>query len=187
VPFRLLFASTPADPDEMGTRGIPLLVELAREVPDLEVTLLWRRWGSLGDARRALGALDPPGNLKIVEIDSTDMTAEMTRVHATACLFSRGAGKSCPNSVLEGLASGRPALVTEEVGIAPVIHAAGAGCVAARDLPSLVAALERLRGDFDGYAHRARLLAEQQFDWRETLRRYRELYRAISASSGTRA
>jgi glycosyltransferase involved in cell wall biosynthesis len=182
-PFKLLFASTPADPHELDERGIPLLVELAREVPDLELTLLWRRWGSLADARKALRALDPPANLKVIERDSKDMSAELASVHATVCLFSRGAGKSCPNSVIEGLAVGRPALVSEEVGIAPTIDAAGAGRVASRDVPSLVAALETLRSDFAAHSARARLLAEQQFDWRETQQRYRELYRSISARS----
>src|SRR5205823_4942623 len=46
--FRLLFASTPADPAEFSRRGIPFLVELARARPEVDIVLLVRGAGGRG-------------------------------------------------------------------------------------------------------------------------------------------
>ncbi len=175
-PFRLLFASTPADATEIGPRGVDLLIELARREPELEVVLPWRRWGDLAAARSALAALDPTPNVCLAEGDVADMAAELRGVHAVASFFAAGTGKSCPNSVLEGLACGRPALVADTVGIAAALEEGGAGCVAPRSADALAAALERLRGSYPTLAAGARRLAEQRFDRESYLAAYRRLY-----------
>jgi glycosyltransferase involved in cell wall biosynthesis len=179
--FRLLFASTPADPDEIEARGIPLLVSLARRRPDIEIFTLWRRWGSLADARRRLAALDPPRNFIVEERDARDMAHVYAGAHATVCLYAAGHGKSAPNSVVEGLAAGRPALLADTCGIADLVAEAGAGVSAPRDLDALCAAVDRLRAGYDGARQRARELAERELDERVTVRRYASLYRELAA------
>ncbi len=183
TPFRLLFASSPADPGELEERGVPLLVALARRVPDLEVVVPWRRWGDLAAARRALRALEPPPNFRVVEGDVVDMAAEYRAAHAVVCPFRSGAGKSCPASVVEGLASGRPALLTEGVGIADLVVAEGAGRAAAATVEALADELEALRSGYMGFAARARWLAERHFDRRETWKAYESLYRELAAAA----
>lgn len=175
-----LFASTPADPAEFETRGVVLLVELARHRPDIDILVPWRNWGDVGEARRALDALRPPGNFLVEFGDAVDMRSYYARAHGTIACFAEGAGKTCPNFVLEGLASGRPCITTPSAGVAPLLERAGAGVVASRDVRSLSAAVDQLRAGWAGYAGHARRLAEAQFDVRNFRARYEKLYGDIA-------
>lgn len=179
-PFRILFASTPSNVREIQARGIPLLVSLARAVPDVEIVMLWRRWGNQLAAREALERLTPPRNLKILFRDSTDMAAEYRQCHAVACCYAAGFGKSCPNSIVEGLASGRPALMTSTVGVSGLIARASAGIVADRTLDGLIDGLAELRARSDELARNARTLAVEQFDVNVFRARYRTLYEELA-------
>ena len=186
-PFRVLFASTPADTQELEARGIPLLVDAARALPDVEFVLLWRQWGDMRAAERALQALAPPMNLKIERGPVSDMAIEYRRVHATVCCFAEGFGKSCPNSIVEGLGCGRPALVSETVGIANLIHDHSAGVIFPRTVEGLVGGVERLRGRLEQMSRSARVLAEQTFGLRQFLNAYEELYDLLPARHGVAA
>lgn len=180
--FRVLFASSPADPAEIETRGVGLLVELARRHPDIEVIALWRQWGAVGRSRKLLLKLAPPSNFHVEELGSRRMSQVYASVHATACLFAEGVGKSCPNSVVESLACGRPALVSRTCGIAGVLEASGAGVSSELNPDALDAALDRLRGNLVGLSARARRLAEDQFGMERFCRTYLELYERLSES-----
>jgi glycosyltransferase involved in cell wall biosynthesis len=172
-----LFASTPADVGELESRGIPLLVELARRRADVDVLVPWRAWGDLEAARRAVASLGPPPNF-IVSFGDCDMREQYARAWATIACFAPGTGKTCPNFVLEGLASRRPAILTSGVGIAADVAGDGAGLVTDRTVHALDAAIDALRTDWTGYADRARALAERAFDLRLFHDRYDALYEA---------
>lgn len=179
--FRLIFASAPAHVTEFQGRGIPLMIELARRRPDLEILMLWRNWDDATTTAEAFRALDPPPNVVIERGDLADMNEGYARAHATICCFEAGAGKSSPNSVLEGLAAGRPALVTRECGIAGLIGRTGAGAVCDRSVEALADGVDRLMADLPGMSVRARVAAETHFDHREFLRRYAAIYQELAA------
>ena len=177
--FTLLFASTPADPDEIEPRGIPMLVELARLRPDIDIVVPWRQWGNTTDARRRIKGLRPPSNFAVLHEDVRDMRQYFARAHATVVCFAPSVGKSCPAFVVEGFAAGRPC-VTTPGGVAPLIEAHGAGVLALRSAPALAAAVDEIRSDWKKYADRARSLAEHEFDLRTFRQRYDDLYRRLS-------
>lgn len=179
--FRLVFASTPADPREFEVRGIPLLVGLARARPDIDVVLLWRQWGPLSEAEQLIASLQPPANLILDRRDVTRMSAVYQQAHATVCCFAQGFGKSAPNSVIESLACGRPALLTEHCGLARLVQSEGAGVVVPRTVEALARGVDALRMSYHDHATRARLLATTQFDERRIIERYRDLYASLSA------
>jgi glycosyltransferase involved in cell wall biosynthesis len=181
--FQLLFASTPAEPSEIDARGIGLLIELARRRPEIDVVLMWRRWGRIADALRDIRDRRPPANLKIIEGDVDDMPTVYRQAHATVCAFQAGYGKSAPNSILEGLACGRPALVTDTCGIADLIGRARAGEVAERTVEGLCLALDALLRDYGGAGRRARRLAETELDERRVVERYRVLYAELRSAA----
>jgi glycosyltransferase involved in cell wall biosynthesis len=178
--FRLLFASTPSDPAEFEARGIPLLVELARALPSIDVICAWRQWGDTAGANRALAALAPPLNFRVEPGDCRDMAGLYARAHATACLFAPGAGKSAPNSIIEGLACGRPALVSHSCGISRLLARRGAGVAAPRCLRDLVDGVRTLQSEYAAYAGRARALAEAAFALDGFRRAYAGIYDALS-------
>ena len=174
----LLFASTPADPADIDRRGIPLLIDLARLRPDIDIIIPWRQWGDVVGARRRLEALRIPANVTVTHEVVHDLRPCLARAHATVLCFEEGAGKSCPAFVIEGLAAGRPC-VTTPGGISDLIRRTGAGVVAAPDAASLAAAVDELRNRRIEYARRARRLAEEEFDVRTYRRRYDDLYLTI--------
>jgi glycosyltransferase involved in cell wall biosynthesis len=181
-PFRLLFASTPSEPDDIESRGIGLLIELAQARPEIEVVVLWRQWGRLLEARRALDRMRPPVNFRVEQRDVADMSTVYPEMHATVCCFAKGVGKSAPNSVIEGLASGRPALLTDTCGLADVVDEWGAGVVVPRTLAGLASGIDQLRHGYSSMRIQARRLAEAELDDTRALARYSSLYASLAGS-----
>lgn len=185
-PFRILFASSPSDPAEFQARGVALLVETARLCPDLEVMMLWRQWGDQSAARVALHALAPPPNVKVLALDASDMAPVYRSAHAVACLYEPGFGKSCPNSIIEGMACGVPALVSDSCGIAGLIDRTGSGIVTARTPAAVAAAAQALRRAHGEHVRAARFTAEQHFDVRNFLAAYVRVYEETLAMATNR-
>jgi glycosyltransferase involved in cell wall biosynthesis len=181
-PFRMLFASTPADPAEFSSRGIPLLVEAARRCPDVHVTLLWRQWGNLQAGMRALASLQLPPNVEVAHRDVDDMPGVYHSVHATVCPYARGFGKSCPQSVIESLACGRPALVADGSGVADLIGQSGAGVVVDASVEGIVRGMRQLEASISRYGEAARATALTHFDMDVFYARYRDLYNELRHS-----
>ena len=175
-PFRVLFASSPSDPAEFDARGIPLLVETARLCGEMEFVFLWRTWGNQARAREAFDRLAPPANVKIEYLEGREMPTVYRGAHAVASFYAPGFGKSCPNSVIEGLACGVPALVADSCGIAPLIERHDAGIVTSREPSRMAQAARDLRSSHHAFAQAARALAEQAFDVRTFLASYLRLY-----------
>jgi glycosyltransferase involved in cell wall biosynthesis len=176
----LLFASTPARTEEIEPRGIGLLIELARQRPDVDILVPWRQWGDVQAARRALDARRPPPNFIVQHGDVPDMRDCYARADATIVCFEPGAGKTCPNFVVEGLACGLPCISTTEVALAPLLERSGAGVVVDRKPACLAQAVDRLRAGLTVCRERARHLAETEFDARRFLAAYEELYGAVA-------
>ena len=174
--LQLLFASSPAHVTEFEERGIPLLVDVARRRPDVDIVVPWRQWGDIAAARRALDALAPPSNLHVHHEADADMPGYFARAHATLTLFSRDAGKSAPNSVLEGLACARPAIVTRGCGIAGAVERSGAGVACGETLDDVSSAIDRVRQNLPAMRLAAHAAAREHFDLRQFLRAYDRLY-----------
>jgi len=185
--FRLLFASSPSDAAEFDRRGIPLLVETARRRPEIDVVLLWREWGDQRAARHALAELAPPPNVSVEFASGRGMPEIYRSADAVACLYEDGFGKSCPNSVVEALACGVPAVVSSGCGIAGLVSAAGAGLVVARAPEAVAAAVARLREARAAWAAAARALAERAFGERMFLAAYARLYDELTSADSGRA
>lgn len=189
-PFRILFASSPSNSEEFESRGIPLLVEVARLRPEVEIVLLWREWGDQDRARRAFARLAPPPNVRIEHRNGRDMASIYRSVHAIACCYADRFGKSCPNSVVEALACGVPALLSDTSDIAKLVTRAGAGMAVRRNPRDVAAASVVMQSAWWGQRLAARALAEREFDVNRFRRDYAELYmelRVPGQADATRA
>jgi glycosyltransferase involved in cell wall biosynthesis len=173
--FRILFASWPEHREQLDKRGVFLLLELARQRPDIDVVLLVREWGNHAENLAALNAVGIPANVHIETLGCRSMADLYASVHAVAALFENGAGKSCPNSIVEGLACGRPALVSTECGIADTIGNR-AGVVVPRAVEQVVEGVGVLQSSWTQLARHARALAEDTFSNAAFVRQYRDLY-----------
>ena len=181
--FQVLFASAPSDACEFDARGIPLLVDLARLCPEIDVTLLWRSWGDQDAARRAFASLNPPPNIRIDLRGGRTMASIYQAADAVACLYEPGFGKSCPNSIVEALACGVPALVSDSCGIAGLIAAAGGGIKTTRHPADVAAAARTLRADHARFSAAARRLAESSFNVRQFVDAYARLYQSTAETA----
>jgi len=123
----------------------------------------------------------PPANFRVIQGDVTDMAAVYRDAHATVCCFEAGYGKSAPNSVVEGLAAGRPALLTDTCGIADLVADWQAGVVTQRSAEALAQGVDDLRRGYAAASAQARRLAEEEFNSRRALERYARLYRQLAA------
>jgi len=181
--FRILFASSPADPREFSRRGIPLLVDLARLRPELDVVLLWRAWGDQAAAIQTLAALAPPHNLILESRAGRSMPDVYRSAHATISCYEEGFGKSCPNSIVESAACGRPVLVSSTCGVAGLVEQAGAGVVFPRTIGAAASAVDVLRHEYARYAERARTLATRRFDVDAFRSSYSEVYARLGGAA----
>jgi glycosyltransferase involved in cell wall biosynthesis len=173
--LRVLFASSPRSPRGFEERGIPMMVEAARHAPDVDFVFLWRDWDDPAAVDRAWRVLDPPRNVTILRQDAARMALVYAAVHVVACCYKPRFGKVVPNSIVEGLACGRPALVSETCGIADLVRQRRAGVAVGLDWRSLVRALRELQANLPEYAAAARRVAVEHFD----VDRFRAQYAAI--------
>jgi glycosyltransferase involved in cell wall biosynthesis len=180
--LRFLFASSPSESSEIDARGIPLLIELARARPDIEIVVPWRSWGDVAGTTAVLDALRPPPNFHVRREPHADMRRHFAHAHATIVCFQAGAGKALPNFVLEGLAVGRPCLATLDNGLASLLQTSGAGIVRERSVAGLSAAVDELRASLHERVIRARQLAEHRFDLRAFRAAYESIYRDVSCA-----
>ncbi len=104
--------------------------------------------------------------------------------HVVACIYADGFGKTTPNSVVEGLACGRPAIVGRACGVADLVVAAGAGH-AVTTLDEAVAAMRALQENWVAASHRARQLAERHFALETFVSAYRDIYAALGQRRAT--
>jgi glycosyltransferase involved in cell wall biosynthesis len=179
-PFRVLFASSPASAADVARRGIPSIIDAARACPEIELRLLWRTWGQSAATVRAVDALAPPPNVRLDVRDVGDMASVFQSVHATIWFPVPGHGKSCPNSVVEGLACGCPAIVSSDCGIAELIAKSGAGMVVPADRAERLAdAIREIRRDFASFSRGARDLAARVFPASAFVNNYLDLYESL--------
>lgn len=179
-PFRVLFASSPSKVEELVARGIPLLVELARVRPEIEVVLLWRKWGDRSAAARGLADLDPPRNLVVQELGDRTMPMLFQSSHVVACLYEAGFGKSCPNSLIESLACARPVLVSEHCGLAPLVSERRIGRAVPLNVDAVASAVDDLQAEWAAVSLRSRAVAVELFDERRFVEDYGRLYAEVT-------
>lgn len=181
-PFTVLFASSPDRSDWLAGRGVPLLLDTAAELPDVRFRLLWRPWGDTLPTVDQWVRERSLQNVEIVPGCVADMATEYAQSHAVITPFTNAAQcKPAPNSLIEGLACGRPAVCTATVGLAEIVTETGCGIVAEPDGPALAEGIRRVRSDWSAFSTRARSTAEQLFDERRFVDDYLRLYESVMA------
>ena len=176
-PFTVVFAGVPFLPGYAEARGLDVVLGAARLMPEVRFRLLCRGYvpGAVEEVRRG-----GPANLEIETTIHADMHAVYTDCHATVAPFRAGLfNKSCPNSLIESLASGRPVLASEEVGIAPFLAEQRAAVTFPPTPEGLANAVEALRSRYEEWRSAARPCAERHFGLPRFLDAYRDLYAGL--------
>lgn len=176
-PFTVLFASSPDRESWLEARGVRLLIDAAALRPHIHFRFLWRPWGDALPRVREWISERGLANVEVVTRRESDMAAAYRAAHVVAAPFlDQSRCKPSPNSLLEGLASGRPAIATRIVGVSPLLEESAAGEVCEPNADSVAAALDRLSVDWPAYSSQARRLAEQLLGLDRFLESYRRIY-----------
>jgi glycosyltransferase involved in cell wall biosynthesis len=145
----LLMASAPWTRGQFRTKGIHLLLDTLRRNPDLRLILLWRGW-HVALLHRLVTRAGVADRVEIIDrrVDLNDL---FPRVHAVI-LLARSARlvKAWPHSLLEGLAAGRPVIVSEAVPMADYVRARKAGEVLSAWTPDALSTAVRRLGECAG-------------------------------------
>ena len=173
--FRILFASAPLFPNHFDGRGVRLLLESSGLIEDIDLILLWRKRG-LGKIKKLLSQHNN-NNISLINRTVRDMSLVYDNVSATVAPFTdERTNKSCPNSIIESLASGKPVLVSDKVGISGLIEKEKCGVVFRPDPSGFVRAIEELRSHYDFYQERTIPVAKKYFSLDTFVNKYEKLY-----------
>jgi glycosyltransferase involved in cell wall biosynthesis len=180
-PWKCVFASSPENETEIHTKGVDLLLEAAAARPHIEFTFLWRPFGRAADQAFERVRERAPVNVVLRKERIADMAEFLGQFHFGIAPF-RTVGKPCPNSILEILALGRPALVSDFVHIGDLLEREGSGLSFACTPESLVNAIDRLCDGYGALQLGARPCAERHFDLNQVTAAYRGLYEDAAAA-----
>ena len=178
-PWRCIFASSPETPEELVTKGVDLLLDLAERCPDIEIDMLWRPFGKGSEDAYAIvqqrglrNVIVQPGRVRRIE-------EAYRKAHFTVAPF-RSVGKAMPNSLLEGFACGLPGLISNSVDLSEVVQREGIGVVFEPNVDSIISGFHELVRHYPQYQKRTRDCAVSLFDIRKVFRTYHDLYAAVS-------
>lgn len=186
VPASVLFATFPRHAEELGGRGVHLLLEAAAALPDVRFDLVsrpWRGGGTALDAVKGRLARRPASNVVLLEGLQADMAPLYARSSFTVIPYTRAdGGKECPRSLVESLACGVPVLISREAPFSEYVAERGCGVSFDPSAEGFARAVAVARDDYQGLSARAAACAREDFDLGATLRAYRALYAEVLAA-----
>lgn len=186
-PLHLLMASAPWTLPQFESKGVGALLEAAQLRPDLHLTFLWRGH-HVEEMRTRIQRSGLDERVRLVD-RLADVNAELKKVHGVIVLASSpGIVKSYPHSLLDGLAAGRPVLVSRAIAMADYVDESGCGTVVEEvTASSILRSLADFEENYTTYSATAHQIGRRDFDAASMIKRYRALYQKISdAGEGRR-
>lgn len=169
--FTLLLASSPLMKSHIIKKGVKFLID---SLPD-DVNLIILMRNKFIKEIKAL--VKEKKNIKLINEPITDINKIFGLAHATVYFpLYKEVAKSCPFSVMESLAAGKPVLVSDVVGISDLIKTEDCGIVASKSKRSFIKALYNLRHNYFNLQKNCRKTAEKYFSIEEFIKKHYELY-----------
>lgn len=184
-PVSILFATFPRHAEELGERGVHLLLEAAAALPDVRFDLVSRPWRGAAtalDAVKGRLARRRAPNVTLIEGLQADMAPLYARSRFTVIPYTRAdGGKECPRSLVESLACGVPVLISRDAPFSEYVAERGCGVVFEASVDGFRQALGAGLADYAALSSRAAACAREDFDLGGTLRAYQALYDEVLA------
>lgn len=177
---RILLATFPRTSGELEERGVNFLLRTARQFPDIHFTLLSRPWRGGSSALTVVKqqvAADSLANVTVLEGVQQDMRAVYLQHDFTVIPYTvADGGKECPRSLVETLACGVPALISDVAPFSEFVREQQCGESFALDPANFAAAVERACSRYPQLSARAATCARAHFDLRSTTQTYAAIY-----------
>lgn len=181
---KVLFATAPRSAEEMLGRGVHLLLQAAKLSPDVHYRLLYRKWKTGYTSLQA--TKDMVFNQKLTNVLLTnDVCSDMPSVyhdhHFTIIPYTASdGGKECPNSLIEGLACGLPALISSVSPLSYFVKEQQCGIVFDPTPADLVVAIETGLRRYQELSKNAVCAARTYFSEKVFLQRLEKIYQEVS-------
>jgi glycosyltransferase involved in cell wall biosynthesis len=173
-PFTILFATSPFQKNRLLSRGIHLMIEVAKLLPQVRFRFVWRTGAEQVEALIREAGVE---NIEVIAGYVPDMGAMYDSAHATIlAALTHNSLKPCPHSGLHSLAHGKPVLVSHATSFAGIVKARGCGVVFDPSIGSLHAAIRLLMDHYAGFQANARSTSRECFSKTEFVERHQELY-----------
>ncbi len=183
-PFTILFATSPLNRRHMLSRGVYLLVQVAKSLPSVRFVFAWRK-RNLAALRELLSDGAAP-NID-VRNGVLDMDELYASAHATVLpgLHSHSL-KPCPQSMLDSLGHGKPVLVSRPLSAADLIARGGSGVIFEPTVDGLRQGILELQERYGEYQLRCHSTVRERFSPVVHAERYRRLYDEVLRGIGAR-
>ncbi len=175
--FTILYASCPTREKDFAKRGIYLLREAAKHIPDVSFLLAWRTY-ALAEAKKIF---DGAPSVMIRDEIAPDMNLLYAQAHCTIIPYTEYDDylKLIPNSALESLAAGKPLLASSRTEIAAIVQKEKCGVVFEPTPESLCRSVAILRENYQYYQKNCRRVAEKYFSKDRFLHKYEMVYKKL--------
>jgi glycosyltransferase involved in cell wall biosynthesis len=184
--FKILFASSPPGQHQFLSRGIFMILRVARRLPDVQFTLVWR--DRHHQALQALIRDAGVDNVSVINGYVEDMGALYDSTHATVLAgHDHASFKPAPHSALESLGRGKPLLVTPTSSIADIVRKGRCGIVFEPEVSAFEEAVRNLMGHYQEIQGRCHPTVELCFSKEGFIERYRLLYEDLLQGSEVRS
>ena len=177
-PFKLLFASSPAEPNKFLSRGVFLMLRAAERLPDVQFILVWRKrhHGALRDLIERSGV----DNVDVINDYVEDMGSLYDSIHATVLPgLDYTSFKPSPHSALDSLGRGKPLLVTPTSSIADIVAQRRCGIVFEPTISGFESAIRQAMVRYQELQKNCHSTAEACFSREAFIRKYQLLYEEL--------
>ncbi len=180
-PFRIILASAPWTRYQFKQKGLHLMLELLKKMPEVELCLVWR--GLHYAAMQNLVSQHALGHRVQVINEKVDVPKMIKDSHATILIVDdERIIKSHPHSLIESLFVGRPVVISKNIPMADTVKKYGAGVILAEfTIEELKTQVLELIHAYDNYASKAYGFNNYIYDWNRMLSDYGELYAAFGS------
>ncbi len=166
-------------------KGLDRLIEAWRDVPDLHLVIVGNDDEHYIPRLDALAAT--AGVRDRIQFVGAANDRDKWPLYANAELFVLPSySENFGNVVAEAMAAGCPVVLTEAVGIAPIVRSAAAGLVVEGSAMSLAAAINSLHADPEArrmHGENGRRVARSQLSWDAVAAQMAEIYQRLAAVS----
>lgn len=180
----VLFATAPRSVEEMEGRGVNLLLQAAKDNPDIQYRLLYRPW------RSGYTSLQPTQHY-LQEHQLTNVTLTNTAVPNMVEVFrqcqflaipytTQDGGKECPNSLIEGLCCGLPALISSVAPFSYFIEQHRCGVIFEPTSQGFLEAVEQGMRDYQELSANAVRAARTHFSQDRMFQKLAGIYQAVA-------
>lgn len=171
--FTVSFASSPLGKNLIENRGVYLLLDTAKRLPEIEFRLYWRR-DFIKEIKQELRHRNLQNVILIADVKRPEEIYENSDVITTPFKTIEG-HKSAPNSIIESISMKKPVLVSTMVGISRLVHNTQCGLVFEPNPSSLAESIKKIRRNYSAYKNKCRPIANR-FTKEKFIRSYQKIY-----------